>query len=312
MSFKDIEGQDKALRILSGMLRRDRIPSAMMFAGDTGIGKMLTAINFAKAVNCLNPVNFDCCDACSSCRKIAASAHPDISFTVPEKDEIKIDAVRRLEEILFLKPLEAEKKIAIIDDADRMNINAANAFLKTLEEPPENSLIILVTSNPDVLPDTIRSRCIVVRFYPLSSEALRRTVTRSAGQDVDFAAGLSMGRPGLVLSRDLIKELDWFSGLLRNMLHGETNEVWADKESIRTWLDMAFIFLRDSVIYKMTGNESDLLYGKESMNFSRKTDIGKVLDTYQALRKLRGLLDFNLNKSITWNYVSALMRACGG
>ena len=194
-----------------------------------------------------------------------------------------------------------------------MNINAANAFLKTLEEPPQDSLIILVSSNPDGLPDTIRSRCIPIRFYPLSREAFRKTVSHSVGPErIGFVSNLSMGRPGLALSRDFVKDMEWFTGLLGSMVHKDSKDAWADKEAIRNWLDMAFIFLRDLVIYKTTGNESDLIYGKESISFSRKTDIKKILDTYQSLQKMRALLDFNLNKSITWNYVSALMRECGG
>src|SRR5271157_277087 len=126
MALNDIAGQERALRILFGMLKRDRVPSAMLFSGDTGIGKRLAAVSFAKAVNCLEPAASDCCDICSSCRKIDAGTHPDITFTFPEKDEIKIDAIRKLEETLFLKPLEAGKKVAIVDDADAMNINAAN------------------------------------------------------------------------------------------------------------------------------------------------------------------------------------------
>ncbi len=313
MALKDIAGQERSLRILFGMLKRNRVPSAIMFTGDTGIGKRLAAVNFAKAVNCLKPVELDCCDTCSSCKKIDASAHPDITFTYPEKDEIKIDAIRKLEETLFLKPLEARTKVAVVDDADTMNINAANAFLKTLEEPPQDSLVMLVSSNPDRLPDTIRSRCISIRFYPLSRQALRETVLESVGQEhIDFVTNLSMGRPGLALSHDFMQDMEWFTGLLRSMMHGESKEVWPDKEAIRKWLDMAFVFLRDLVIYKTTGKESDLLYGKESISFSGKSDVRKIFDTYQSLQKLRGLLDFNLNKSITWNYVSALMRACGG
>ncbi|MGD0282262.1 MAG: DNA polymerase III subunit delta' [Dissulfurispiraceae bacterium] len=309
MALRHIAGQEKALRILFGMLKRSRVPSAMLFSGDTGIGKRLAAVNYAKALNCLKPADFDCCDTCVSCKKIGAATHPDVSFTFPEKGEIRIDAVRKLEATLFLKPLEGSKKIAIVDDADTMNINAANAFLKTLEEPPEDSLIILVSSNPDGLPDTIRSRCIAIRFYPLSRDAFKKAVSAAVGQEqVDFVSRLSMGRPGLALSGDFVKDMDWFSGLLGSMVNEDAKETWEDKEAIRAWLDMSFIFLRDMVIFKITGNESDLLYGKDSGNPGRKKDIREILDTYNALQKLRGLLDFNLNKSITWNYVASLMK----
>lgn len=310
MALKDIAGQDRALRILFGMLRRKRVPSAMLLSGDTGIGKRQAAVNYAKAVNCRRPAAFDCCDTCASCKKIDAGTHPDVSVTLPEKDEIKIDAVRKLEETLFLMPLEGVKKIAIVDDAEAMNLNAANAFLKTLEEPPEDSLIILVSSNPDGLPDTIRSRCVSIRFYPLSREAFGKAVSGSVGpEDIDYVSRLSMGRPGLALAGQLEKDREWFSAVLADMIREESKEAWADKEAIRTWLDMAFVFLRDMIVFDITGNESDLLCGKENRNLRCKNDLRLTMDTYKSLRKVRDLLDFNLNKSITWNYVSSLMRA---
>ncbi|HXW68316.1 MAG TPA: DNA polymerase III subunit delta' [Dissulfurispiraceae bacterium] len=313
MALNDVVGQERALRILFGMLKRDRVPSALLFSGDAGIGKRLAAVNYAKAINCLEPAAFDCCDTCISCRKIEAAAHPDVTLTFPEKDEIKIDAVRRLEERLFLKALEGRKKIAIIDDADTMNINAANAFLKTLEEPPGDSLVVLVSSNPYGLPDTIRSRCISIRFYPLSHESFRKAVSGVVAQEhIDSAGNWSMGRPGLALAGDFVKNMEWFTGLLENMVHEETKEAWADKEAIKIWLDMAFIFLRDLMIFKITGKESDQLYAKGNRTFCKKADLNEILDTYKSLQKLRGVLDFNLNKSITWNYVSHIMRTVLG
>jgi len=309
MALNGIVGQERALKILFGMLRRDRVPSALLFSGDTGLGKRLAAVNYAKAINCLGPADLDCCDTCASCKKIDAATHPDVTLTFPEKDEIKIDAVRKLEEKLFLKAFEGRKKIAIVDDADTMNISAANAFLKTLEEPPRDSLVVLVSSNPDSLPDTIRSRCIAIRFYPLSHEAFRKAVSAAVGQEpVDSVSNSSMGRPGLALAGDFVKDMEWFTGLLGSMIHDESKEAWTDKEAMRKWLDMAFIFLRDIVIFKITGNESDMLYAKGNRTSRKKVSINEILDTYKSLQKLRGLLDFNLNKSITWNYVSNMMR----
>jgi DNA polymerase-3 subunit delta' len=310
MALKDIAGQERALRILTGLMQKDRVPSAMLFSGDTGIGKRLAAINYAKAINCLKPEGPDCCDVCSSCKKIDAATHPDVTFTVPEKGEIKIDAVRKLEETLFFKPLEGRKKIAVVDDADAMNINAANAFLKTLEEPPHDSLIILISPNPESLPATIRSRCIAVRFYPLPYEAFGKVVSAAGGQgDLDFLVNASMGRPGLALAADFLKDIEWFKDLLASMGRAESKEAWTDKENIKAWIDMAFIFLRDLAVFNITGNESGMLYGKRIINTRKKIDIDNILDVYRSLQKLRGLLDFNLNKSITWNYVANMIAA---
>jgi DNA polymerase-3 subunit delta' len=315
MALKDIIGQERALRILRGTLKRTRVPSAMLFSGDTGIGKRYAALSYAKAVNCLQPSGVDCCDVCSSCRKIDAGIHPDVTVLIPEGEGIKIEAVRKLEELLFLSPYEGKKKVVIMDDADAMNINAANAFLKTLEEPPQDSLILLLSSNPDGLPDTIRSRCTQVRFYPLSLEGCRKIIGgRVAEKDLDTVLGLAMGRPGLALSRDLMAEKEWFSGLLEAMVRGEARDVWEDKNATRAWIDTALVFMRDLAVHAVTGSDYGLLYGgaKQWTAAGRKKNedalLRAVFDAYQCLLTIRGLLDFNLNKSISWNYVSAVMR----
>lgn len=333
MAIKSIVGQDNALRILYGTLKKERVPSAILMSGDSGIGKMLAAINYAKAINCLNPVNFDCCDNCMSCKKIDASIHPDIlnitldnvedKLSLEErraKDsnryEYPIEAVRKIEEFLYLRPNEARKKIVIIDDAETMNINAANSFLKTLEEPPADSLIILVSSNPDRLPDTIRSRCVTVRFKPLGVDVCRKVISENIDTgDAELAIRFSMGRPGIAIAKDMVKETQWFISLLDDMKKGVTKESWTDKGEIKAWLDMAHVFLRDMVIFKITGNTGELIMrdmqeteGKKNRRQFSESGIRDLLQAYQSLEMLRGLLDSNLNKAITWNYVASIMK----
>ena len=173
--------------ILLRTLSRNRVPSAYLFAGEAGIGKRYTALNFAKALNCLNPVTryalrvtskskiqdpelqtqnsepqtlnaelMDACDECASCKKIDAMTHPDLMAVAPEKGEIRVGEIRAVEVALSFKPFEGKRKVVIIDEADAMNQAAANAFLKTLEEPPDESLLILITAHPDMLPEPVR------------------------------------------------------------------------------------------------------------------------------------------------------------
>jgi DNA polymerase-3 subunit delta' len=325
MALKDIIGQDKALRILFGTLRRNRVPSSILFSGDSGTGKMTAAINYAKTLNCLQPEDFNCCDKCISCRKIDHDNHPDVLIVTLQnmedkldlkkretKDsnryEIPIEAVRKIEEILSFKPSEGKKKIVIIDDADTMNDHAANAFLKTLEEPPSDSILLLISPNPDALPATIMSRCINVRFYPLSVKHCREVVSKSIdAKDMHSLLHLSMGRPGLILSEDFMKQNERFIKLLDNMLSGAAKDVWANKGEIKSWLDMAFIFLRDKVVYAATNEEHRLIL-KNQRSMTKSKDIKGILDVYQGMQNIMGLLDFNLNKSITWNYVASIMR----
>ena len=325
MALRDIIGQEKALRILSGMLRKNRVPSAMLFSGEAGIGKKLSAINYAKALNCIKPVGYDCCGECASCLKIDASMHPDVLAITLENVEVvlslkpkegkdknryeyPIEAVHKIEEFLYLSPYEGRKKIVIIDEADAMNVSAANAFLKTLEEPTDNSIIILISSNPDMLPDTIRSRCINIRFYPLPLNMCREIVSRNAdSRDVDYIVNLAMGRPGLAVSKDFVREGEWFDKLLKDMLYGESRDSWANKNEIRAWLDMAHVFLRDMIVYKITETDADLILGRRKQA-GNKQKIEDILNSYRDIEHIEGLLDFNLNKSITWNYVASIMK----
>jgi DNA polymerase-3 subunit delta' len=305
MALKDIIGHEKPLRILLGTIKRERVPTSILFSGDSGIGKMLTALNYAKALNCLSPVDSDACDKCASCLKINSSSHPDVAAIIPENDEIKIDIVRQAEETLSLKPYEGKKKVLIMDDADTMNIGAANAFLKTLEEPPPGSVIILLSANPDRLPDTIRSRCMHVRFRPLPAEAFLKvlsliTDTKETGQ----FAGLASGRPGVSITKDFAADKKWFMDILNAMLRGETRCAWADKADIKKWLDLCLVWLRDIAVYHVTGKEADLLYGNK-----RDGNISTLIAANQKLQKVRSMIDLNLNKAITWNFVSGIIQS---
>ncbi|NTU42418.1 MAG: DNA polymerase III subunit delta' [Nitrospirales bacterium] len=306
MSLKDTIGQERAVRILLGGIRRDRIPSAVLFSGEGGVGKRLTAMNYAKAVNCLQPVNGDSCDSCISCHKIDSGSHPDLFVVVPEGDEIRIEEVRKIEDALSLRPLEGRRKVVVMDGADAMNIYAANAFLKTLEEPPQDSLIILVSSDPDSLPDTIRSRCIAVRFRSLSSEGCREIVSRLApGEDHQDLFGLSMGRPGLILSGDLKRQKERFFEVLREMRQAG-KDAWEDRLEIGSSLDMASLLVRDLVVREITGERSSMILGYEAV---AERDIPELLEAYDSLQSVSGRLDFNLNKSITWNYTASIVRS---
>lgn len=325
MAFRDIVGQKRAIRILQGIIERQRIPSAMLFSGDSGIGKRLTALNLAKTVNCLNRVDNDCCDKCISCKKIDKDIHPDI-YLITLKDmekklslekqysgkEYPIEAIRKIEELLCFRVSEGKRKFIIIDNADAMNIYAANAFLKTLEEPPEDSTIILISENPDSLLETVRSRCINVRFYPLSLIETKKVVEKKLKDiDSELLVELSMGRPGLVLSGDLNQKRDKFEKLLFSMMSTQKKEMWADKEEMEAWLEMVSILLRDGLIYCIT-KKKDLVFLKNMGNLIKEESISNIIDAYQSLEGIRQALDLNLNKSITWNYVESIMKTCVG
>jgi DNA polymerase-3 subunit delta' len=175
MRFKDFIGNAKVVERLRNKLRQGRFPHALIFSGPEGVGKRTCALMLAKALNCLESGPDDFCDACNQCRKINTGVHPDVLMIGLEEDaaEIKIPQIRELLVTLGLRALEGSHKIFIIDPADAMNLSAANALLKGLEEPPEDSHFVLLSSSPQALPVTVRSRCQTYAFAPLTLEEMR-------------------------------------------------------------------------------------------------------------------------------------------
>jgi DNA polymerase-3 subunit delta' len=313
MSLNNIIGQDKAVAMLLAMMKRQRVASSYIFCGEPGIGKKTTAINFAKALNCEGPdvSSGDACDECTSCRKIDAGVHPDLMVLSPEDRIIKIEEIRTLGDALSYKPFEARKKVIIVDEAETMNISAANAFLKTLEEPPDESVIILVTSRPDMLPATIRSRCCRISFFPLSQKSSRQVLSaKFSGPALELLLRLSMGRPGAAFSGDLQEERDWGVKLLKDMLKAE-KDAWASREDMDRWFEDSLVILRDMSVLKITGDPSLLInldLKDDLAGLSKSVDLKVIIDLYQEMSRLKGLLLYNLNKSITWNYTASLLR----
>ena len=179
MPFDSILGQKVPISILRRMLKTDQIPHAFIFTGPKGIGKQTTASAFAKAMNCMEKEdNF--CGRCLSCQKIDRLTHPDFFCLEPDKNVIKIEKIRALQQDIAFKPLEAIKRVIIIDQADKLNRSSANCLLKTLEEPPENTILILIVqSTTDMLP-TVLSRCQKICFNPLSNDNILQLLCKKS------------------------------------------------------------------------------------------------------------------------------------
>jgi DNA polymerase-3 subunit delta' len=176
MTFDSFIGNRKVIDRLQRKLRENRFPHALIFSGPEGVGKHTCALMVAKALNCRDAAPGEFCDACSACRKIDSGTHPDVMSISIEEDatQIKIAQVRRLLSMLEFQPLEGRNKVFIIDPADALNAEAANALLKGLEEPPENSFFILITVNVHELLLTVRSRTQVYHFTPLTLDEIRQ------------------------------------------------------------------------------------------------------------------------------------------
>jgi DNA polymerase-3 subunit delta' len=169
MAFKEILGNSRVKKTLRKALQKNKVPNSMLFCGPSGTGKRDMALVLAKAMNCERKKD-DACEVCTSCKAINAGNFPDVIEISPEKDVIVIDQMRMLRKIANLKPMMGKRRVFVVVDADKMKEEAANSLLKILEEPPLFSYIILVADNPFLIMSTIKSRCQVLNFTPVSKE----------------------------------------------------------------------------------------------------------------------------------------------
>jgi len=219
MKFADILGHQKQLTSLQAALANGRVHHAYLFLGPGGVGKRLTALALARALHCEKAEN-DFCGQCVNCRRIEDGNHPDVRVieTLSTKKEISIQQVRELERELNYRSFTGKRKIAIIDPATSLNLSSQNALLKTLEEPPQNSLIILIAANEGGLLPTLRSRCLRLSFAPLSRKEIARYLQAREGKsesEAECLAALSMGSMATALT-------------LKNSELSENRKIWTD------------------------------------------------------------------------------------
>ena len=222
MPFKDVIGHRRLVGLLARSIHRASLPPSLIFAGPSGIGKRLTAIAAAQALNSTAPaapageggLETDACGVCAACTRIARGVHPDVLVVEPgDTGAIKIEQVRDIVDRAAYRPFEGRRRVVIVDEADALVAPAQNALLKTLEEPPPSSVFILVTSRPDVLLPTVRSRCPRLRFRPLGQADLAaalvaRGFAEAEARAVAATADGSLGRALEASAADVVAARD--------------------------------------------------------------------------------------------------------
>ncbi|MDO9465141.1 MAG: DNA polymerase III subunit delta' [bacterium] len=279
MSFNDIIGQEIAVGLLRNSLKHGRIPHAYLFIGPHGVGKRLAAVNLAKALNCDGSSEIPC-DRCVCCKKIDASIHPDVKCIYPTGSSlsITIDNIRELRTQISFKTYEGKKKVYIIAEAENMTIQAANCLLKTLEEPPENSVLILTSTSLHLLLRTIVSRCQAVPFNRIELHRIEGFLVEHHRVDkslAHFIANLSQGSLGEALELKDDTQIPLAKSRLMDMLSrlknedvislvGEFNSEWSRdvreyRNKLHMSLDMLTTCLRDIAILKQAGEQVSLI-----------------------------------------------------
>ena len=193
MGFKDIYGQNRAIALLKAGFKAGRNSHAYLFYGPEGVGKFKTAVAFAQLLNCSSPTEeAEPCDTCIACRKIISGSHPDLIVVRPDGNSLKIEQMRILQEKVYYKCYEGKFKVIIIDDAHLLTIEAANSLLKVLEEPPAETVFILLANDLNKLPITIHSRCQPLPFSYLDEMVLRK-ILQQQGKETPPTLDLAQG-----------------------------------------------------------------------------------------------------------------------
>jgi len=307
MAFRDILGQGRVLRWLKAAISQNRLAGSYLFVGPEGVGKATVAINLAKVLNCLSPKEGDACEACISCRKINKGIHPDILFIQPQGQVIKIDQIRDIQRNLSFRPIMAKRRIIIIDQAEAMPEASANAFLKTLEEPPLDTIFILIAQDKHMLLPTITSRCQIITFSPLPSKVIEDFLKNQGFEPINaqILAQLSSGSIKYAMKlgqREIPINLFkmWSEKRVSIPEILETAHTLADKDTaeLSSLLEIYQSLWRDVLMFKIGCKEFIINKEKDLETAASHWGLQKVLDIMEMIEQVKQKLKQNVQKRL--------------
>lgn len=295
MAFEAVRGQPAAVELLSRAVESGRVAHAYAFVGPSGVGRKLTALAFARALLCPSRG----CGRCRSCAQIGEGTHPDCHLILPDGQNIKIDQVRELERLAALTPHAGPYKLFILDDAERLTPQAASALLKTLEEPPARTVLVLILSQVRALPATIRSRCQLVRFAPLP---LPETVAVLKGHGIEesqarLLARVSQGRIGWALAQDprnFFERRDLALSVLAEVAAGgaeplfsRTEALGRDRAQAESFVETYWLWYRDLLCVKAGGDHRLIMHDDRQAELAQMARASSWEEIIQGIRHCR-------------------------
>lgn len=319
--FEDIIGHEQIIEHLQNAIELDKVSHAYIINGEKGTGKMLIADAFAMTLQCEKQQRIPCLK-CRSCKQTLSGNQPDIIHVSHEKpNSISVEEIRsQLNNDIEVKPYSSPRKIYIIDEADKLTVQAQNALLKTIEEPPAYAVVILLTSNADALLPTILSRCVQLNIKPVQDKVLKRYLMErlkvpdyKADLSVAFARG-NVGKAVALASSenfDMIKKdaLD----MLRYLEDMEIHEVveWVKKIAdyklaINDFLDILTVWFRDVLLFKATNDVNMLIFKDEIQEIKKKA----AKSSYSGLEEIIGAIEkakVRLNANVNFDLTIELM-----
>ncbi|QEH67446.1 DNA polymerase III subunit delta' [Cellulosilyticum sp. WCF-2] len=320
--FQDIIGNEDAKEYFIKALTKNHLSHSYIFEGPYGVGKKTFARKLAKAILCEQRKNDKACNECQSCHMVEAGTHPDIitiekDTKVTKVDNIRENIVREME----IKPYQAEHKIIIVNAADTINVQGQNAMLKTIEEPPSYGIVVLVCENLASMLPTIKSRCITVRFNPLSKEKMSSYLERKgiSGEEKEVYTKLSEGSIGVIndilqdelylqLRKQSVEYIERLNKANLLQLYDLVKEITDQKEDIEKILEFWLFWYRDIAVIKTT-NSRDLYYldyQKQLLDMSQKLTYNKVSQNIESIK--HAILDIKQNIYSTFVIENLLLK----
>lgn len=312
MPFKDILGHDRIIEVFRRSLRSGKLAHSYIFEGVQGCGRRKTALAFIQALFC-DLRGDDACGICPSCRKVASGNHADIHILgpLPDKRDISVDQIREFQRELNLRPYEAPRKACLIEPADRMNANSANSLLKTLEEPPGDAIIILITENADILLQTIRSRCQLVHFTPLSPEHIRQLLLQQGFETskADILSTMAEGSMQQALEQDNEELLEKQKLVFQHMTNlnasaiasvfEASEELAGPRDETLQTLDIMISFARD-LVYLAAGDALiiNTTFKPALLQLADRLSLGKAVEMLDAILETRRDIQRNANNKL--------------
>lgn len=315
-SFSEIVGHEQIKEHLQAAIKDKKPFHAYIFQGDVGVGKETLARTFAAGLQCQGEEEKPC-KACVSCRQVESGNQPDVIWVTREHASLGVEEIReQLCNTMEIKPFSSPYKIYIVPEAEKMTEAAQNALLKTIEEPPEYGVVLLLTSNISELLPTIQSRCLTLELRPLTTSTVEEFLKKQC-QVPDYLAKASavfaQGNLGKAMryakSEDFIERKDKVLSLLRNVnrmdsseMLGVIKDLGTRKDEVRDYIDLMALWYRDVLIFKATKNINQLLFQEESSHISREASnrsYEKIEEILQAFEKAKSRLKANVSFDVT-------------
>jgi DNA polymerase-3 subunit delta' len=310
--LSSILGQERAIGMIRRAVRADRLHHANLFHGPSGVGKRMTARALAAWMNCTgrSADADDACGECRSCRLMGSENHPDIVEVKPDGQFIKIDQVRAMQQLTRFRPHEAQRRVILIEQADALREEAANAMLKTLEEPTGDTVFFLVTAQPHLLLSTIRSRCQPVQFSALapgyvSQILVSNGVEPAAAQRVSRLCEGSVSRATEVLESPVYASRDEVFENLWRLMSGQIDRAirWAEelaraRAELPAWLSLLRTIFRDVALHAGGASSQRQLHWdalEAVVRLSERSGLRHALYVLQRIEESERLLLGNVN-----------------